>query len=236
METNTYKKIQKITHAVYLATHHLKDNEPLKWELRKEALSFLACSQSLNEEDEIRDISIEMATEAFLISARDLIALLSLSLVSRLISFNNANLVIKEVESVVDIFRKSGQEAILKDGYILSEDFFAGDPVLQNGLKGHLSHKGQNTRQVPRLSSSHEKKMHTSDTHVAGEPIKDKKDKRQNQILELLKHQPNLTIKDFVRVIPGCSEKTIQRELAELMKKGVIKREGERRWSRYSIK
>jgi len=45
-----------------------------------------------------------------------------------------------------------------------------------------------------------------------------------------------LSVKDFTRVIKDCSEKTIQRELLDLVEKGIVKKEGERRWSRYSLK
>jgi len=43
-------------------------------------------------------------------------------------------------------------------------------------------------------------------------------------------------VKDFAKVITDISEKTIQRELLDLVQRGVIKKEGERRWSRYSLK
>jgi predicted HTH transcriptional regulator len=62
------------------------------------------------------------------------------------------------------------------------------------------------------------------------------KDSRKSSIIELLKKQPNLTIKDITKVIPDCSAKTIQRELSVLVHSGMIKKEGNRRWSRYSLK
>ncbi len=58
---------------------------------------------------------------------------------------------------------------------------------------------------------------------------------RQLAIIKLLKGKNNLTIKDFSLIIKGCSEKTIQRELLRLVKLGVLKKAGERRWSRYSL-
>ena len=64
---------------------------------------------------------------------------------------------------------------------------------------------------------------------------KDVKESRKNSILAILKKDSNLTIKDFVKVISDCSEKTIQRELIALVEKGIIKRNGERRWSTYSL-
>ena len=65
--------------------------------------------------------------------------------------------------------------------------------------------------------------------------IKDKKDGRKTAIIALLKKKSHLTIKDFSEAIAGCSVKTIQRELLDLVAKGVVEKEGERRWSRYSL-
>lgn len=58
---------------------------------------------------------------------------------------------------------------------------------------------------------------------------------RELAIIKMLKDGSNLTIRDFFLVIKGCSEKTIQRELLRLVKLGVLKKSGERRWSRYSL-
>jgi predicted HTH transcriptional regulator len=60
-----------------------------------------------------------------------------------------------------------------------------------------------------------------------------KKTNRQNIIINLLKKRGGLTIKDIAEVIQNCSEKTIQRELADLIRQGLIKKVGERRWSQY---
>jgi hypothetical protein len=51
----------------------------------------------------------------------------------------------------------------------------------------------------------------------------------------MLKGGVKLTIKDFAQKIKGCSEKTIQRELIVMLTSGVLKKEGERRWSKYFL-
>lgn len=58
---------------------------------------------------------------------------------------------------------------------------------------------------------------------------------RSEQILSVLKVSDGIGIKDFSAVITDCSEKTIQRELLSLIEKGLIRKEGERRWSRYFL-
>ena len=51
----------------------------------------------------------------------------------------------------------------------------------------------------------------------------------------LLRQRNNLSVKDFVTVVSEYSEKTIQRELLALVQEGVVKKQGERRWSTYSL-
>ncbi len=58
---------------------------------------------------------------------------------------------------------------------------------------------------------------------------------RAEQILSFVRDNGGTGIKDIHSVISDCSEKTIQRELQSLIEKGLVKREGERRWSRYYI-
>ncbi len=58
---------------------------------------------------------------------------------------------------------------------------------------------------------------------------------RAERIKTVLEAKPQATIKDISEVITDVSEKTIQRELNSLIEKGQVLREGERRWSRYSV-
>ena len=52
-------------------------------------------------------------------------------------------------------------------------------------------------------------------------------------ILELVRKGGGISIKNIAKAVRDCSEKTIQRELLALIAKGLIKKEGERRWSIY---
>ncbi len=58
---------------------------------------------------------------------------------------------------------------------------------------------------------------------------------RRNTILKLIKDKHEVTIKDITSIISDCSEKTIQRELLSLVESGVLKRTGEKRWSKYAL-
>ena len=59
---------------------------------------------------------------------------------------------------------------------------------------------------------------------------------RTARIKTVLEAKPQATIKDIAEIITDVSEKTIQRELNSLIEKGQVIREGERRWSKYSVK
>lgn len=58
---------------------------------------------------------------------------------------------------------------------------------------------------------------------------------RAERIKTVLEAKPQATIKDIADIITDVSEKTIQRELNSLIEKGQVRREGERRWSKYSV-
>lgn len=73
------------------------------------------------------------------------------------------------------------------------------------GIKDNLKDKGQNKGQTERMSL----------------------------ILDVVRKRKSVSIKEIASVIKGCSEKTIQRELNTLIDKGLVRREGERRWSVY---
>jgi hypothetical protein len=235
MEGNYQKKIEKIAQAIYLVSNHLKDSEPLKWELRKESIGFLSCIRSLRDEGNEVIVPADLVIDALSTSGRDLESLISLAVISGLISRANGDIIITEITSLLKTFRAVVSESTAKAGFILSEDFFAADPESQERLSSKIT-KGQSltflSDNIKNSSLTKSENKPKSEVKV----IKDKKDQRQNQILTLLKNQSNLTIKDFVGVINDCSEKTIQRELIELVDKGIIKKEGERRWSTYSLK
>lgn len=58
---------------------------------------------------------------------------------------------------------------------------------------------------------------------------------RTDRILAVLRDKGQASIKDISEVVTDCSEKTIQRELNVLIKDNRIRREGERRWSKYML-
>lgn len=58
---------------------------------------------------------------------------------------------------------------------------------------------------------------------------------RTSRIKTVLDAKPGATIKDLTDIITDVSAKTIQRDLNSLIERGEVIRQGERRWSTYSI-
>ncbi len=73
-------------------------------------------------------------------------------------------------------------------------------------------------------------------THLSVKPIsgEDKKERR-DAIMKTIRSKGQVTIRDISKNIRGCSEKTIQRDLQELIQHGVLIREGEKRWAVYKL-
>jgi hypothetical protein len=65
--------------------------------------------------------------------------------------------------------------------------------------------------------------------------ISDKKNTRRDSIISVLKSNGPSHIKGISTIIREVSEKTIQRELQGLVESGVVSREGERRWTIYTL-
>ena len=73
--------------------------------------------------------------------------------------------------------------------------------------------------------------------NVVGVGRSDKTDRsdRRDRIVGLIKERGEVGIADLLGTLKGVGGKTIQRELLAMVAEGVLKKQGERRWSRYSI-
>ena len=67
------------------------------------------------------------------------------------------------------------------------------------------------------------------------ENISDTQKDRREAVLSVIKNNGKASIKDISTLIRGVSEKTIQRELLALIAAGRVLKQGERRWSTYSL-
>ncbi len=230
-----FKKTEKITAALYLVSGLLKDDEPMKWELRDHGMelmssSFVASSNVPGDKSSI--------IQSLFSSALETISLLNVAKISNMISDMNHSLLVREIDNIVGMLRDRLAESAENAGYVLSENFFKTPDMFSTGFRTDYGSKTPDRSIVSTGSvfpgSSKQSTQQSIPQGQANTQVK--KSQRQESIISVLKGQSNLTIKDFSKVIKDCSEKTIQRELIELVDRGIVKKEGERRWSRYSLK
>ena len=147
---------------------------------------------------------------------KQLLSLLTIAHIGGLISEMNHRIVSYEFDTLLQAIRPEEKENNPQT-FILSENFFKG------------------TENPPALPPEVSKGHNILSDRLSLLKQKDKSN-RQNLIVGLLKKGNELGIKDFTSAIKDGSEKTIQRELAVLVSKGLVRKEGEKRWSRYVLK
>ena len=112
-----------------------------------------------------------------------------------------------------------------------------GAPIPIGHSKGHIERQMSDSMSF--INKSQGQSMGTPKTVI--NTVSDRnsldvaKETRRVRILKLIKDNREVTIKDIANHFPDVSEKTVQRELVSLTEAGVLKRFGERRWSRYAL-
>lgn len=86
---------------------------------------------------------------------------------------------------------------------------------------------------APAMSDRKDKMSDIKD--VGFKPILSDINNRQKRILEYIQQVQHAKISDFYSVFNGISSKTIQRDLQDLVSKDILKKEGEKRWTTYSL-
>ncbi|HYC34112.1 MAG TPA: DeoR family transcriptional regulator [Candidatus Paceibacterota bacterium] len=234
-----YKKCLKVSKAVYLITDIMKDVEPIKWSLRKAAANLAVIKDDEDARKAASTIGVKIG------NTRTLILLANFS---KNISNMNAEVLVKECDEIQRIL---GEMENFSGNFLsLSEDFFdtpnvqaatAPSPFLQaiendkekslESYKGHIKDKENIVSFKPKLAP-----FIKPDIRSSQPPREEFKTNRSERILMIIKDKGEVSIKDISILFSECSEKTIQRELNDLLNHGKIKKTGDRRWSRYSLK
>ncbi len=144
---------------------------------------------------------------------------------ARVFTNNVERVLVEEIDILVRLIKNhymKGEEGA-KDDY---------EPLLATGVepekKNSLSTASSSSQKSsPKPQPSTIGKPKPTNSHTTGERI--------DRIKTVLEAKGEATIKDIAEIISDCSEKTIQRDLIQLIDKGEVIREGERRWSKYRI-
>lgn len=257
----SYKKSDRLASAFYLVSNFLSDKEPLKWQFREESLLLVNGILSLTAGTPT--LKSERLAEV-LSGIFRLFSLLEIARVSRLVSEMNFEVLKNELNGLLESLRMSAvrshpKEIVFKGNFFdISKELFVKTGALggsafrsRQGANGDLSEEspralewfsGGNNRKeskghkgVKDSNLSYIKLSDKESGHKGHFPNTASFNSREQVIIDMCRAKSALAVKDFSLKIRGCSEKTIQRMLLRLVKEGVLKREGERRWSRYSL-
>jgi hypothetical protein len=274
-----YKKTEKLVSAIYMITNFIKDNEPLKWRIREEALDLMSLNLSLN------TVSLSERTsklKEYQAHSIEIVSLSTIAFHAGLVSEMNHTVLKREFENLLDIIESDQNKKNREETVTLASDFFHTDIPVQKvlsdisprqsvAMRTEIPTTAPVTSRVeiapvsimkPVVEIQKQESVSTpvfyaqaERTHVASivrdttklpinntdqgkrsyGAVEEKKSGRQDIITNLLKKRQGLNIKDFSHVISGCSEKTIQRELLEMVARGTLRKEGDRRWSKYFL-
>jgi len=224
-------KIEKIVSAVYLITEPFPKEESLRWHLRKKGLQLLSKTMSLNEVNLPYRGKILVEVRRGILET---VAFLEVSVVAKLVTEMNADILKREFGLLLRFIDNGFDEMEQQSLLSLKGDFFkvkSNDIISKmENFKEDSFYKRQSKGQKNKSFNSLKQLKNSAITNV------EKKQTRRSQILKLFNKGQKLTIKDISQSVIDCGEKTIQRELVSMMDEGIIKKEGERRWSQYFLK
>jgi hypothetical protein len=217
-----YVKSEKIAHVLSLLTQRSSLESA-------EHLESLVASASRLPETVAHFAAGEIELAVVLADLFSLLSAVRLADTKGIIHAENATLIAAEYEALAE--RITGGARL--SPFVTSEDFLLPQlaeeephtpPQLSEGRSRTDLYIKDTKGQLKETSLQHKGQ---AQGHSTGES------KRVSLILGFVRKHTGSSIKDISRAVKGCSEKTIQRELALLIDKGIIEKRGERRWSVY---
>lgn len=241
-----------VSKAIYMVTEILDQSEPLRMALRNAAVTLL--------KDDSRECIATLKRLLILSSEVGIISHDNIQILLKAID-NMKTLVVTQEEKTVNLdgfFEQMedgtdttndhsvSSESVVADDAKKIEDVYVQKNIsTDNTIKPHTSPVVQNATYTSVVRSSAatlrediqrqlEKANQKSSTPLAVTTLDI--GTRRKKILEVVKSKGQVTIHEFIQSIQGCSSKTIQRELTSLVLSGTLKKTGERRWSKYSLR
>lgn len=212
-----YKKAERLAKAIRLITPAFADAVALRNRLDAISIGLV-------------DAAILPSGGARTALSRELLALSSVLSIARtggLLSAMNVELITRETHMLLqEVAAYEEPRLFLDETPTLSS--IAKNVLTQGTMSQSHSPAAKHVASPRRAAQSY--KGHIKDI-VVSSAIKD----RREAVLSVIKDKKRASIKDISTLIRGVSEKTIQRELLALISLGIVSKQGERRWSTYSL-
>jgi len=237
-----YMKIKKIVAAIFLITANLNESDTVRVSLRQWGTELIQAVSLLHLDSPLLYRKFKDESKTFLLRIGSLLDVASFS---GLISPMNNAILKDEINGVAERMDalKSDKEMFveeLRSGFKVSELMSTGKS-LSRAEEANLSLSNDEILKdksrvldeisTDSLSSSEENRRRIREFS----PVAVKRNRRQTAIIGVLKKKREIIIKDLAGIISDCSEKTIQRELLNLVQAGILTKKGIRRWTKYSL-
>jgi hypothetical protein len=237
--TGLSKRTGKLVTAVYLVTDCIDDPEPLKGRLRTLGVD-LVSQVSFAEKSSAFDRGITLAEAALILS--EMGVLISIAGSVSLISEMNASVLLGAIENLRKTFERGGSESFglpsvdrASGTFVITKEMLS-DSEEEEKMARHSELKsGQTTVKDINRTHSYRSLSKGQKTEKTQSGSSSSKTNRRDEILAIIKQKKEVSVKDIRTLISDCSEKTIQRELLALVSEGILKKVGEKRWSRYLL-
>ncbi len=243
-----FKRTQKLITALYMVTDCLEDGEPMKFRLRTLGVTLLRDILSLRSD---RALEKTFRFETLQSVLDETIALVEIAGTIGLISGMNSAILSKEFTALKtsieeqkntniehhfqsSLFGETPAQAVVFPKNYFTEET---DATYQSNSKGQSTSSSVLYKNKESLKGQEKSGTAgiTQNKSIGNNSDVAFKINRRNNILRLIKDKKEVTIKDVCSIITDCSEKTIQRELLALVAEGVLKKKGDKRWSKYSF-
>ncbi len=242
-------KSQKIVTAVYMVTGLFSGTEELSNSIRQSSLLLM---EALFENMILEGDKMSLRTAQY--SLYEMISYIDVAYRTNLISDMNYSILIKEANNLQNEvinelnYNTSGlgvsEEKVIK----LSDLFSNNQPSVENKNKEILKDIPEKKKLeeifVAEMQIQNKEQIKSKIETKSNVPyIKEQKAtrklasyKRHEDIIKIMEQKKNASINDICALIKNCSSKTIQRDLNGLIKKGLVMKRGDRRWSVYNLR
>jgi len=241
------KKNQRLTSALYMVTGYLSDQDPLKWRLRSVSLEIVSAlnhlsQMSLKGQGTNSGVYGQADLGQTLSKVNEVLSLIEVATSAGSVSQMNLAILQNEYQKIKSLLEKSAGPEYWSD-YLLSAETDSrakeitsalSAPTQASGSKGQSfvkdNQKDEGLTYKKQTPSSKLDKLKTASVNKG-----QNSNARQETIKSFLTGKDWASIKDIANAVPDCSAKTVQRELADMVTSGLLKKKGDRRWARYSL-
>ncbi len=255
---NETQKIKKISAALYVLTQHMDEMDNLKRHIRQYTCDLLKMAHvpynSTDEELEFRMSYIMSYIDAIM-------SFIELAFAGGVIAEENAQLLLRELRATsIHIFHKYQQlveslESGISDYNDTGVSAIDIQSILSQRSSSNHNQNQKEKRDTDTSASSvnnsslrnniHRDKQGAKNTPTQNhdtvarsvsisQPLSPREE-RKELIMAIIKRKGSAAIRDIAIHIHTCSEKTLQRDIRDLINEGKVVKKGERKWATYQI-